>query len=72
MTELMHSAVEKLDLLAADEQDRIARWLLDELPDEAHWNTQFADSQNALSTLACEVRTEIQKGSTSALDIDKL
>jgi len=61
-----------LPALPADEQDRIARWLLDELRDEEHWARQFSGSQEALSTLAAEARTDSAAGRATELDPDKL
>ena len=56
MTRALDAAIAKLATLPADEQDRIAQWLLDELRDDEHWARQFASSQDALSTLAAEAR----------------
>jgi len=62
----------KLATLPADEQDRIAQWLLEELRDEEHWTRQFAASQGALSKLAAEARAERAAGRATELDPDKL
>ncbi len=51
MTRALDAAIAKLSALPADEQDRIAQWLLDELRDEERWTRQFAGSQDALSRL---------------------
>jgi hypothetical protein len=56
MTEMLDAAVSKLAALPPHEQDRIAQWLLQELPDEALWDRQFSGSQEALSKLAAETR----------------
>jgi len=56
MTRALDAAIAKLATLPADEQDRIAQWLLDELRDDEHWARQFAASQDALSRLAAEAR----------------
>jgi len=53
-------------------QDRIARWLLDELRDDENWARQFASSQDALSKLAAEARVERSAGRATELDPDKL
>ncbi len=37
MTEMLDAAVAKLATLPDQEQDRIAQWLLQELPDEELW-----------------------------------
>lgn len=72
MTSMLDVVVAKLAALPAHEQDRIAKWLLEELPDEELWNTQFSKSQDALARLAAETRRERSAGRTTALDPDKL
>jgi hypothetical protein len=72
MTRALDTAIEKLSRLPADEQDRIAHWVLEELRDEEHWARQFAASQSALSRLATEARAERAAGKTTDLDPDKL
>jgi len=72
MTRTLDAAIAKLTTLSADEQDRIAQWLLEELRDEEHWARQFADSQGTMSKLAAEVRAERAAGKVTELDPDKL
>ena len=72
MTGALDAAVTKLASLPADEQDRVAQWLLDELSDEEHWARQFAASQDALSKLAAETRAERAAGRATELDPNKL
>ena len=72
MTRAMDAAVAKLASLPADEQDRIAQWLLDELRDEEHWARQFSASQDALSKLAAEARADRAADRATELDPDKL
>jgi hypothetical protein len=72
MTRALDAAIAKLSALPADEQDRIAQWLLDELRDEEHWARQFSASQDALSRLAAEARAERAAGRATELDPDKL
>lgn len=72
MSRALDSAIAKLATLPADEQDRIARWLLDELRDEEHWERQFSTSQASLSKLAAEARAERAAGRATELDPDKL
>ena len=43
VTEMLDVAVAKLAALPAQEQDRIAQWLLQELPDEELWNKRFSE-----------------------------
>jgi hypothetical protein len=72
MTRALDAAIAKLATLPADEQDRIAQWLLDELQDDEHWARQFASSQDALSKLAAEARADRAAGRATELDPDKL
>jgi hypothetical protein len=72
MTRALETAIAKLSALPAEEQDRIAQWLLDELRDEEHWARQFAASQDALSALASEAKAERAAGRATELDPDKL
>jgi len=72
MTEMLDVAVAKLAALPTQEQDRIAKWLLDELPDEALWDKRFSESQDALSKLAAETRAERASGNTTELDPNSL
>ncbi len=72
MTRALDAAIAKLATLPADEQDRIAQWLLDELRDEEHWTRQFSASRDTLSKLAAEARAERAAGRATELDPDKL
>jgi hypothetical protein len=72
MTKALDAAVAKLATLPADEQDRIAQWLLGELRDDEHWARQFGASQAALSKLAAEARADRSAGRATELDPDKL
>jgi hypothetical protein len=72
MTRALDAAIAKLSELPAEEQDRIARWLLDELADEEAWACRFASSQDALSKLAAEARADLAAGRGTELDPDKL
>jgi hypothetical protein len=72
MTRALDAAIAKLSELAAEDQDRIARWLLEELEDEEGWARRFAISQDALSKLAAEARADRAAGRATELDPDKL
>ena len=72
MTQALETAIAKLATLPPAEQDRVARWLLDELRDDEHWTRQFANSQDALSKLAAEARADHTAGRTTELDPEKL
>lgn len=62
MTRLLEAAIQKVSQLPADEQDRIAQLVIDELDDEARWQERFARSQDKLARLAENVREEIARG----------
>ena len=72
MTRTLDVAIAKLAALPAEEQDRVAHWVLDELRDDDQWMRQFATSQDALSKLAAEARADRAQGRATELDPDKL
>lgn len=72
MTQTLDAAIAKLATLPPEEQDRVARWLLDELRDDEHWTHQFATSQDILKRLAAEARADRVAGRTTELDPEKL
>lgn len=72
VTQTLEAALAELAKLPAEEQDRVARWLLEELRDEEQWDRQFAASQDALSKLAAEALADHAAGRTTPLDPDKL
>ncbi len=72
MTRMLDTVVAKLATLPAEEQDRVAQWLLEELRDEERWGRQFRDSQDGLGKLAAEARAEKSADRASSLDPDKL
>jgi hypothetical protein len=72
MTELLARAIAQLKALPADEQDAIAAMILEELEDEARWDTTFAKSQDVLAKLASEAMSEYRAGKTQELDPETL
>ena len=72
MTRALDVAVAKLETLPPEDQDRMARWLLDELRDEENWAQRFGASQAALSTLAAEARADRKGGNATELNPDTL
>ena len=72
MTPTLDTAIAKLATLPADEQDRVARWLLDELGDEERWARKFGASHDLLTKLAAEARQDRQTGRTTDLDPEEL
>lgn len=72
MTQTLDAAIAKLASLPPEEQDRVGRWLLEELRDEERWSQQFGGSQDALAQLAAEARGELVAGRAGDLDPKKL
>jgi len=72
MTQTLDAAIAKLASLPPEEQDRVGRWLLEELRDEERWAQQFGTSQQPLAKLAAEARQELAAGRATALDPEKL
>ena len=62
MVRVLDAAIAKLATLPPDEQERVGRWLLDELQDDEQWTGQFAMSQDALKSLATEAQSERAAG----------
>ena len=72
VTQTLDAAIAQLAALPPEEQDRIGRWLLEELRDEEQWAHQFSASQDALEKLAAEARADHAAGHTTDLDPEKL
>jgi hypothetical protein len=72
VTHVLEAALAELAKLPPDEQDRIGRWLLDELKDEEQWDRQFRGSQDALGRLGVEALADRTAGRTTPLDPDEL
>jgi hypothetical protein len=72
MTRLLEQAFVEANKLPEDEQDALAKFLLEELAAERRWTRTFADSQDVLSQLADEALAEHQAGKTQALDPETL
>jgi hypothetical protein len=72
MTKLLQQAVRKVQALPDVDQDAIAALILEELEDEARWDTSFAQSRSALEKLAAEAAAEHRAGKTKPLDPDEL
>ncbi|QCS48974.1 hypothetical protein FEK30_05730 [Picosynechococcus sp. PCC 11901] len=58
MTELLEQAIKHLQSLETEKQDVIATLIMEELEDEAKWDTAFAQSQELLADLAAEAIAE--------------
>ena len=72
MTTRLEQAFAEASKLPLTEQNALADWLLAELEAERRWGQLFADSQDTLSELAAEARTEHQSGQAQELDPDKM
>jgi hypothetical protein len=72
MIRTLDAAIAKLAALPPDEQERVGRWLLDELADDEQWALEFKTSQDALSRLAVEARSDRTGGLVTDLDPDRL
>ena len=72
MTQALTAAFARLATLPAEEQDRIAKWLLAEIADDERWTGQFSGSEDALKALADEARADHAAGRTTDLDPDKM
>ena len=72
MTKLLEKAFQEAAKLSEEEQDALARAVLEELASERRWDELFANSPHLLSELAEEALAEHRAGRTEALDPDKL
>jgi hypothetical protein len=72
VTRTLNAAIAKLATIPPEEQDRVGRWLVEELADEEQWTRTFEASQDTLSKLAAEARAERAAGRTVDVDPDGL
>ena len=68
MTEKLERAFERAKGLSERNQDVIAALILEEIEDEARWDTAFASSHSALEQLAAEAEEEDRHSRTEVLD----
>lgn len=68
MTTLLEKAVSKVSKLTKNEQDEIAKIILEELEDEDAWYNKFKNTQTNLSVLADEAREEYNVGKTKPMN----
>lgn len=70
MTALLEKAVERTASLSAQEQDEVARLILEALDaqDDRLWDRQFAESQDVLGLLAAEALTDYHAGRTTKIN----
>lgn len=69
MTKLLEKALDQISKLPNDEQDEIAKIILDEIEDEKVWYNKFKNSQNELSILADEALKEFNNGKTKSQEL---
>lgn len=72
MTRLLEKAIAEASKLPEEEQNALAKWILEELQSEKRWTEAFAGSQEGLNQLAKEALAEHREGRTEALDPDNL
>jgi len=72
MTKLLEKVFAEVSKLPEIEQNKVAKWLLDELASERRWEKAFAESEDVLSQLADEALEEHRQGKTKPLDLDTL
>ena len=68
MTKLLKQAFEEAAKLDTNEQDSIAKWVLEELASERRWDASFQRSSEPLGKLAEEALGEHRAGQTRSLD----
>jgi hypothetical protein len=71
MTHLLEKASAEAAKLSEDEQDAVARFLLEELESEREWDKRFAESASQLDQLAQEALAEHRAGQTRRLNPNK-
>ena len=72
MTTLLKKAFESISKLPEIEQNKLARWIIEELEVGKKWANSFAESEDILEKLADETLELNEQGKTSNLNIDKL
>ncbi len=72
MTHLMEQAIERLQSLPENQQDRLARFLLNELQEDDRWTASTAAHADKLQNLVREVLAEDAAGMCEPLDPDRL
>jgi len=72
MTVLLEKAFEEVSKLPKQEQNALAKWLLEQINAEQKWDEKFADSEDVLDKLADEALDEFKEGKTKKLESDKL
>lgn len=71
-TKLLTKAFAAAAALPEDEQNALARWLLDELASERRWEGVFAGTADALAQLADEALAEHRAQRSLPLDLRRM
>jgi len=72
MTKLFQQAVGKVSQLPDEQQDAIARLVLDEIESDRRWAELLAQSPGDLADLADKAWAEHEKGGSKELDPEEL
>jgi len=72
MTDLLEKAFEHASKLPPQQQDALAKWLLDEIEADRAWDATFAKSPALLASLAAEALREKTAGDAHPLVPDEL
>ena len=72
MTQLMEKAIEKLREVPEAQQDRLARFLLNELEEDDRWLRSTVKHEGQLERLVGEVLADDARGNCEPLDPDRL
>ncbi len=72
MTKTLQRAVRRIAALPARDQDEFARWMIEELADEARWDHALRRSQSRLGRMARAALADHKGGRTRRLDPDRL
>lgn len=74
MNQLLQQAFERASALPADDQEKFARFMLDQLTSESRWEELFKrpESQNLLDRLADEALGNHRAGQTQPMNPDDL
>ena len=72
MTGLLKKAFDEASKLPKDEQESLAKLVLEEIKSERRWDQAFSSSAERLSELADEALDEDRRGETEELKPEKL
>lgn len=68
MTKMLEKAFKEASRLPEEEQDALAKWLLEEFRAERQWEDVLSRSEDELGQLADEALAEHKEGRTPPLD----